>query len=188
MINLDNNQVTRLTKSQSISAAIYARMPAWSPFGSQIAFVLKRSSRSQIWVTTDSDANLPKTPEQLVINDNTVSDFLPAWTPDGQIIVFDRTNANKVPEPPAGLVSMRYEDRGTDRAIPLPIPSDQLPTVDVDFSPDGFWMAFESWPGGSPNQDIYIANLTGANRTRLTTDPGYDFDPVWRPFLPQTAP
>ena len=191
MINLDNSQVTRLTKSQSISAAIYARMPAWSPFGSQIAFVLKRSGRSQIWVTTDGDANLPKLSEQykqLVTNDNTVSDFLPAWTPDGQFVVFDRTSANKVPEPPAGLVSMRYEDRGTDRAIPLPIPSEQLPMVDVDFSSDGFWMAFESWPGGSPNQDIYIATITGANRTRLTTDPGYDFDPVWRPFIPETAP
>ncbi len=188
MVNLENSQVTRLTKSQSISAAIYARMPAWSPFGSQISFVLKRSARSQIWVTTDSDANVPKPYEQFVINDNTVSDFLPAWTPDGQFIVFDRTSANKVPEPPASLVSLRYEDRGTDQAIPLPIPSDQLPMVDVDFSPDGFWIAFESWPGGSPNQDIYIATGTGANRTRLTTDKGYDFDPVWRPFIPEAAP
>lgn len=189
MINLDTltAPAMRLTKSAaSISGAIYARMPAWSPFGSQIAFVLKRAGRSQIWVTTDSDANIPKPYEQLVNSGNTFSDFLPAWTPDGQFVVFNQTNINSDVEPPAYLMSIRYEDRASKQAVLLPI--EPLPIVDVDFSPDGFWMAFESWPEAPVNQDIYIATITGANRTRLTTDPAFDFDPVWRPFIPETAP
>jgi Tol biopolymer transport system component len=183
MVNLDTNLVTRLTKSAaSILGALYARMAAWSPFGSQIAFVLKRNGTSQIWVTTDSDANAPTKPyDRLVTSANTFSDFLPVWTPDGQYIIFNETTIKTEIEPPAWLMSMRYEDRASKQAVRLPI---EPPVIDVSFSPDGFWMAFES----STDRDIYIASVTGANRTRLTTDPGYDFDPVWRPFIPQTAP
>jgi serine/threonine protein kinase/Tol biopolymer transport system component len=187
MINLDTNQTIRLTKSAaSIAGAIYARMPAWNPFGSQIAFVLKRLGTSQIWVTTDTDANLPKPYEQLVKSGNTVSDFMPVWTPDGQFIVFDETTINTDAEPPAWLMSMRYEDRKSKQAVRLPI--EPLPIVDATFSSDGFWMAFESWPDKSGNQDIYMATITGANRIRLTTDPGYDFDPVWRPIKAEIVP
>lgn len=187
MINLDSNQTIRLTKSAaSISGAIYARMPAWSPFGSQIAFVLKRLGTSQIWVTTDTDANLPKPYEQLVKSGNTVSDFMPVWTPDGEFIVFNETMINTDTEPPAWLMSMRYEDRASKQAVRLPI--EPLPIVDATFSSDGFWMAFESWPDVSGNQDIYMATITGANRNRLTTDPGYDFDPAWRPISQEIVP
>lgn len=187
MINLDSNQTIRLTKSAaSISGAIYARMPAWNPFGSQIAFVLKRLGTSQIWVTTDTDANLKKPYEQLVKSGNTVSDFMPVWTPDGQFIVFNETMVNTDAEPPAWLMSMRYEDRSSKQAVRLPI--EPLPIVDATFSSDGFWMAFESWPDESGNQDIYMATITGASRTRLTTDPGYDFDPAWRPISAPIVP
>jgi len=175
MIMLETSQVIRLTRAQNISGAIYARMPAWSPYGSQIAYVLKRLGLSQIYVTTDGDANLNKPNDRLVQSPN--NDTLPVWTPDGQFVVFNETNADGTA--PSWLMSMRYEDRVSKEAVRLPIK--ELPVVDVSFSPDGYWMAFESWPDNSGNQDIYITTATGANRTRLTTDPGYDFDPVWRP-------
>lgn len=184
MINLDTNAVTRLTKSQSVPGAIYARMGAWSPFGTQIVYVLKRLGTTQIWVTTDGDINTTKPNDQLVQSGNTFADFLPTWTPDGKFVIFSQSKNNGLD--PAYLMSMRYEDRDTKKAVRLPV--EPLPVVDATFSPDGFWMAFESWPDKSGNQDIYIATVTGANRTRLTTDPGYDFDPVWRPLLPQTVP
>ena len=31
-------------------------------------------------------------------------------------------------------------------------------------------------------KDIYIMDFNGANWLRLTTDPGYDFSPAWRPL------
>jgi serine/threonine protein kinase/Tol biopolymer transport system component len=176
MIFLETNQIVRLTRSQAISGALYARMPAWNPYGSQIAYVLKRLGLSQIYVTTDGDANLNKPNDRLVQSAN--NDTLPVWTPDGQFVVFSETSADGTA--PSWLMSMRYEDRASKKAVRLPI--EPLPVVDVSFSPDGYWMAFESWPDSSGNQDIYITTATGANRTRLTTDPGYDFDPVWRPI------
>jgi serine/threonine protein kinase/Tol biopolymer transport system component len=183
MIDLDSNLVSRLTKSQSMPGAIYARMGAWSPFGGQIVYVLKRLGTNQIWVTTDADANSTKPNEQLVKSGNTLSDFSPAWSPDGKFIIFSESKSNGLD--PAYLMSLRYEDRATSKALRLPI--EPLPVVNAAFSPDGFWMAFESWPDKSGNQDIYIASVTGANRTRVTTWSGYDFDPAWRP-LPQPTP
>lgn len=176
MINLETYQVTRLTRAQSTPTGLYARMPAWNPIGFQIAYVLKRAGTTQIWVTTDGDVNLPKPNEQIAKTGNNTNDFLPVWTRDGQFILFSQTNFEG--NAPAWLMSIRYEDRLTKQATRLNI--EPLPIVDVSISPDGFWMAFESWPD-SINHDIYITTLTGANRIRLTTDPGFDFDPVWRP-------
>ncbi len=176
MINLETNQVTRLTRAQDVQRGVHARMPAWNPIGFQIAYVLKRAGTTQIWVTTDGDVYLSKPNEQLAQTGNETNDFLPVWTKDGQFVLFSQNNFEGTV--PAWLMSIRYEERQAKQAARLPI--DPLPIVDVSISHDGFWMAFESWPD-SLNHDIYITTLTGANRIRLTTDPGFDFDPVWRP-------
>jgi Tol biopolymer transport system component len=96
--------------------------------------------------------------------------------------VFNETNFDGTA--PFKVMSMRYEDRATKKAVQLNI--EPLPVVDVSFSPDGQWICFESWPDKPINQDIYISNISGANRTRLTTDPDFDFDPVWRPHVTST--
>ncbi|MCX6067625.1 MAG: protein kinase [Chloroflexi bacterium] len=177
MIYLENHQVVRLTRAQSIPSTLYARMPAWNPFGSQIAYVLKRLGLSQIWLTSDGDANMSKPNIQLVQSGNTVMDYLPVWSPDGEYVVFNETTFDGTA--PYVLMSMRYEDRASKQAVRINI--QPLPVVDVSFSPDGQWIVFESWPDDPINKDIYLTSLTGSNRTRLTTDPGDDFDPVWRP-------
>ena len=175
-INLENSQFTRLTRAQSIVAASYARQAAWNPYGTQIAYVLRRQGVSQIWVTTDGDANMSKPNNQLVQSGNKVMDSYPTWSSDGQFVLFNETNFDGTA--PFQLMSIRYEDRDARQAVPINI--EPLPVVDVSISPDGQWLAFESWPD-TINQDIFITTVSGASRTRLTTDPGLDFDPVWRP-------
>ena len=54
------------------------------------------------------------------------------------------------------------------------------PNDDPDFSPDGGWIAIESWRQGA-NHEIYIMTSDGSQQTRLTTDPGLDYQPAWRP-------
>ena len=44
-------------------------------------------------------------------------------------------------------------------------------------------LTLTGFEGKSPdeNRDIFIATTAGQMRTRVTTDPGIDFDPEWRP-------
>ncbi len=182
VINLENNQVTQITDARAISAGFYARYPAWDPFGRQLAYTFKRGSTTQLWVTTNASTNVSKPNDLLVVQpSSSMADYLPTWSPDGVYVIFNETNSDG--SAPAWLMRIRYEDRNTKQAVRVPI--EPPPVKDASFSSDGFWLVFESWPDDSYNQDIYIATITGANRQRLTTDPGDDFDPVWRP-LPKT--
>jgi Tol biopolymer transport system component len=54
-----------------------------------------------------------------------------------------------------------------------------LSIEDVDYSPEGFYLAFEGSASGV--SDIYYMTVTGANLTQLTTARKDDFDPAWRP-------
>jgi serine/threonine protein kinase/Tol biopolymer transport system component len=182
-ITLDNNQVERLTDSRSISGSSYARQPAWNPFGTQLAYVLRRVGVTQIWLSRGLSVNSqPQNEhEQLTRADNLTNAFLPVWSPpDGDVLVFNQTNLDATA--PAWLMRLRYEDRLSRLATQVDITP---PIIDVSFSPDGFWIVFESKPDENARHDIYIVTVTGASIKRLTADPGSDFDPVWRP-LPKT--
>ena len=77
-----------------------------------------------------------------------------------------------------------YEDRGSaETRIPRIGEGDLGPVAMPDISPDGSWISYESWPDGR-NHDIFLTNMEGSEMIRLTTDPGFDFDPTWRPYAP----
>ncbi|MBI1855833.1 MAG: hypothetical protein HYR93_08235, partial [Chloroflexi bacterium] len=44
-------------------------------------------------------------------------------------------------------------------------------------------LVFEGQSDGE-NKDIFFITAAGEQRTRLTKDPGVDFDPAWRPVSP----
>jgi Tol biopolymer transport system component len=178
-LNLANNKIERMTDARSVSGSSYARQPAWNPFGNQMAYVLRRVGVTQIWLSRGQPLTVqPQNKhEQLISTDNTVNVFLPAWSPDGEVVVFNQTNMDG--SAPALLMRLRFEDRQSRTASQVNIAS---PIVDVSFSPDGFWIEFESKPTENASHDIYIARVTGSNVERITTDPASDFDPVWRPL------
>ena len=55
-----------------------------------------------------------------------------------------------------------------------------IPMREATYSPDGFWLAYESWPDGL-NHAIYVMTSNGLARQLLTSDSAFEFDPVWRP-------
>ena len=75
-------------------------------------------------------------------------------------------------------MSIRYADRDSVQPIRLDI---KPPVEDVQFSPDGWWIVFES-SDADGNRDIYFSSVSGGNITRLTNDPADEFDPTWRPI------
>ena len=75
------------------------------------------------------------------------------------------------------LVAMRVEE---GNLIETRVVREVIPMRESAYSPDGAWIAFESWPEGS-NHDIYIMTPNGNGRQRLTDADGFEFDPAWRP-------
>lgn len=146
----------------------------------QLAFV-RQFLTSQIWIMSENG----QLQSQYSAN-GPINNLWPAWSVDGQVIYYSQTSPDSnVPL----LVYLRYEDRNRpkENRIPTNPQSDTGPIAEVHPSPDGFWLAYESWPEGN-NHDIYIMNINGANRERLTTDRAYDFGPVWRPLPSSAAP
>lgn len=172
VVNLESGLLTRLTKTKAIEI-----QPAWSSNGSQIAYT-HWIVYSQIWVMTDTGLN--QTQYSL---SGEINDFWPIWSPSNDRIYFGQKQSNASV---SWIATLKYEDRGTyheTRVPSKPPATGAQPISDISLSPDGSWFAFQSWPDGV-NHDIYIMDSNGANWLRLTTDKGYDFSPVWRPFTP----
>jgi Tol biopolymer transport system component len=168
VIELDDMTITEISRSRFPD-----KQPAWNPRSMQLAFV-RQAPHSQIWYMTDNGS-----PQNQFTFSGAVNNLWPAWSVDGQILFFSQASpdAGSVPV----LIYRRYEDRGN--AVETRILTDPTttgPIVEVDPSPDGFWLAYESWPDGK-NHDIYMMSINGSNQTRLTTDPGVDFGAAFRP-------
>lgn len=168
VITLQSGNVTRLTKVEQ--PVQENSQPSWSPFGNQIGYTVKRYGAYQVWVMSD----LGEGKAQIARSGQSLWDYLPTWGPDGETVIFNQRNLG--PGLP-WLMSIRYEDRDTKKPAKLDF---QPPIEDVQFSPDGMWIVFES-ANGDGNRDIYFSTVTGGDLTRLTNDPFDEFDPVWRP-------
>lgn len=172
-LNLADQTVTRLTNT---AADVDTRQPAWSPFNNQIVYAAKRFGAYQIWTMTD----MGQGPQQIIHSGQEFWDYLPSWSPDGTQILFTQRRVGSPPSQP-WLMTIVYEDRESEQALKLSLGT--LPIEDAQYSPDGAWLLFEG-EGENENKDIFYDMLTGAGRTRITKDPGVDFDPVWRPVTP----
>ena len=169
-LNLATNEVTLLI--EAIGNIMEARHPVWSAFNNQMLYVVKRFGVYEIWYMTDGGKN----PEQLVFSGPEHIDLDPAWSPDGKIVLFSQ---RQVGPSTIWLMQMVYEERGVGTATRLEY--GLLPIENVEFSQDGLWLIFESLTDNT-DRDIYLMTVDGASITRLTLDPGVDFDPTWRPM------
>ena len=170
VLDLLDQSVRRLTEPTIEFSE--ARQPSWSPFGNQILFTKKRVDAYQVWSITDAGQG----EQQIARGGQQYWDFSPVWSPDGLFIYYTERNASGPVLP--WIMSIAYEQRNSEKSTRLGL--SPLPAEDPQISPDGLWILFE---GKSPeeNRDIFIATLAGEQRTRVTTDPGIDFDPTWRP-------
>jgi serine/threonine protein kinase len=151
--------------------------PAWHPNGRQLAFV-RTTYYNHIWIMSDRGL----TQFQFSTSGN-VNDAFPVWSPDGKSLFFTRSQES--PTIP-WLLKLDLEDRGSEeqRIPPLTEQADSSPVSRPTISADGQLIAFESWPDGR-NHDLFSMDMDGKNRLRLTTDPGLDTMPAWRPKTSQ---
>jgi len=165
----DPTSTTQVTKGVK---SVEARQPAWSQDGSQMAYAVKRFGVYQLWLM-NADGTGQK---QIVRSGVAFSDYLPTWSPDGQLILFNQRCATTFCFP--YLMSISAVDRSVEQGSFLQL--NVVSVEDVEYSPDGFHLVYEG-EAGDENNDIYYMTVTGANAIRVTTDKGLDFDPAWRP-------
>ena len=163
MMNSDGTNVERLT-STAATESLYS----WSPEGRRIVYNL-RSQDGGIFVMNDDST----WPIRLIQNDQDVSYIWPAWSPDGDKIVFSRF----VLEPELTIdIYVMDVDGGNVRALTnTPSAGNLVPA----WSPDGTKIAFASDRDG--NQEIYVMGSDGGGQTRLTGSPASDSSPAWSP-------
>jgi serine/threonine protein kinase len=169
LYHLESGEIFRLSEEEKRD-----KQPTWSPDGSLIAFVSTRKGPYQIWTMGVDGSN-----QELFSRSGGKKNTYPDWSPDGLVILFTQSEGE------GSLVHLsgaQYPDGALNEFRIQPVQG--LPPMrEADYSPDGYWLAFESWPEGD-NHDVYIMAPMGAEFTPLTTDPAWDFDPVWRPMSP----
>src|SRR5207248_2341219 len=100
---------------------------------------------------------------------NTINEFDPIWSPNGQQIAFGRISGCC-----AAAVVVINADGSGERVLA----DNGFPGA---WSPDGRQIAFNR------NGDVYVMNVDGSGATQLTSGGFVDDDPVWSPDGKQIA-
>ncbi len=154
----DGKRLKQLTHSRAIDIS-----PAWSPDGSQLAFVSDRAGSPQIYLMDAGGGEARRLTFQGQYNTS------PAWSPDGRWIAYE----SRV----GGQFDIWLIDPEGTMNLPLIVHprSDETPT----WSPNSRKLAFSSRRRG--RADLYVIDISGDNLRRLTKGAGDNTSPSWGP-------
>jgi eukaryotic-like serine/threonine-protein kinase len=148
--------------------------PIWSPDGDQIIFISTVNGPFQIWKMDADGSNL-----QRFSVSGGLKDTFPTFSPDGNFLVFTQSGG----EGTVPYIQGALYPGGADQEFNVYPEFGAVPMREAEFSPDGFWLALESWTDANTH-DIYLMTPNGQEFTQITTDPAVDFDPAWRTIIP----
>lgn len=137
--------------------------PAWSPNGSQLAYVSFESRKPVIY------AHDVATGKRRLLANFRGSNSAPAWSPDGRQIVATLSRDG-------GSQLYALDSNGGE-----PRRLTQSSSIDTEpaFSPDGKYIYFVSDRGGAPQ--VYRMSPTGSNIERVTFTGSYNISPALSP-------
>jgi dipeptidyl aminopeptidase/acylaminoacyl peptidase len=202
--NADGSDVVRLTYERG------ARLPAWSPDNSRIAYASQQpDGGSQIFAMNADGSD----PNQLT--SGPAFNMRPAWSPDGASIafesVFDRNSdvyvmsadgsdphrltndlawdGDPVWSPDGDHIvfasdrdpSGIYMMNADGSDVRLIEPDDDVANLNIAWSPDGRYLAFSSSRGPGFARAIYVLELSSGVVTQIT-DRGELWGPAWQPL------
>lgn len=172
-VNMDDlSTVKQITSGEQ---RVESRMPAWSPDSSKLVYVVKRLGVYQVWMMNADGSDA----KQIIRSGVAYNDYAPAWSPKGDLILFNQSCATRYCN--AYLMSTSATDRANEQGLRVLL---NIALIEnVAYSPDGFYLAYEG-VGEAGNFDIFFMTVSGGDRVRLTTDSAQDFHPVWRPAAP----
>ena len=148
--------------------------PAWSPDGSEIAFLRYRpGSCSIVLVQVLGGAEGDVGP----CDRNTWGEI--AWSPDGRWLAFPERGDPKAPSA-IHLLSLESGERRQLTHPPELLAGDHDPA----FSPDGAWLSFVR-SDSSRQGDLYVISVAGGEEQRRTFDDRWIWGHTWAPDEPE---
>lgn len=148
----------------------FKQRPVWSPDGKQIVFARHRAGKIGL-VVMGADGSGEKT-----ITTGKLPQYDACWSPDGARLAFTHVPQSGT----QGNLDVYIEK--PDGSDPQQFAGDQGKLSHEEYpawSPNGKRIAYSSTFEG--NQELYVADLDGSNRVRLTNDPAFDAHPAWSP-------
>ena len=144
--------------------------PAWSPDGRQLTFTSDRDGNLEIYRMRADGSGVVN------LSNHPAAEGSSQYSPDGRHILF---RSSRRGEGNQEIYVMR--DDGSQVRQVTDHPKWELIS---SWSPKGVWVTFGSNRAG--NWEIYLLPFAQSETTaqppiRLTHDPGFDGDPVWRP-------
>jgi tetratricopeptide (TPR) repeat protein len=160
----------RQAESGELTDHLEDSAPSWSPDGSQLVFASDKHGDRKWRVYAISPHEVRGEGEEWAFGQ------MPDWSPDGSRIAYHGCN-----------------ERGDECGVwvmkaggfsPARLTTDASDTAPM-WSPDGSRVAFVSSRAG--NWELYVADVSTGQETRLTTDPAVDVAPTWSPDGKQLA-
>ncbi len=164
---------TLIQTSPPTNTATNTPVPFLGGGSGQLVFsALKEGSRSNYEIyllNLGTGIDTIDSAQPLNLSDNLAPDEYPAWSPDGNQIIFtSRRDGN--PE-------IYRMDADGSHQINLTRNGDR--DYQPAWSPDGIYIAFASYRGSGANQDIFIMEADGSNVQQITQTGTYYQDPAW---------
>ncbi len=163
-----NKEITRLTYDPSVDDS-----PALSPDGNQVVFLSARNDpnphfpnlKYEIYLINSDGSNL----RRLTYTEETEDH--PAWSPDGEWIVFDADYDND-------SFFEIYKIRSDGSSL-IRLTTNQANDQFADWSPDGEKIAFASDRNGG--WDLFVMNTDGSDQQSITSETTWELFPAWSP-------
>jgi len=166
-VHLDGTKPTMVTTDSSLNVAAQ-----WSPDGQELYWISDRDGSRDVYSQRISTNGAPSDAPRRVTT-GADAQGLSLSRRSGRL-AYSRLNTWSgiwsIPVPSHGSVSIRGATR---------ITTGNEVTEDVDLSPDGRWLVFDSDRGGNP--DLYVMPTAGGEARQITTDPAGDFSGDWSP-------
>lgn len=153
---------------------IYFFNPDWSPDGTRVVFESGRDGQLSIYSIGVDGSDLVR------LTDPEYNDEGPVWSPDGtKIAFFSNRREGREGQPVSLQVYVMNADGSDQRRL-----TNEGSALDyhVSWSPDGTRLVFQSRPELNPGvHSLYVVNLDGTGRTRVTDGQYDDTSPQWSP-------